>query len=109
MATLAYLAARWSLRVVMERHWRLLSLALFCTWFTVDGGYAIYWHFKDPAALAFMRDANFPASLSLCGMCGLLWFYQGPLKELFADARALIASGGTKSNRREQFHARAED
>ncbi len=58
MATLAYPAARWSLRVVMERHWRLVSLALFCTWFTEDGGYAIYWRFKDPAALAFMREGG---------------------------------------------------
>jgi hypothetical protein len=92
MATLAYLTAPWSLRVVMERHWRLLSPALFCMWVTVDGSYAIYWRLKDPAALVFMRDANFPASLPVCGMCGLLWFYQGPLKELFADARALIAT-----------------
>ena len=29
----------------------LMAGMLFATWFTVDGCYAIYWHFKDPAAL----------------------------------------------------------
>lgn len=63
MATMAYLTAPWSLRVIVERRWRLMPAMLFATWFTVDGCYAIYWHFKNPAALEMMRAANFPASL----------------------------------------------
>lgn len=83
MATCTYLTAPCSLRVVLERRWRQLLLALFATWFSVDGGYALYWHFRDPAALALMRDANAPASLALYVICGGIWLYRGTLRELF--------------------------
>lgn len=89
MATFAYLTASWSLHVIVERQWRQFPLMLFWTWFTVDGCYWIYWHFKDPAALALMRDVNFPASLSLYWMCGLVWYYPGSLKSLFVDTRKI--------------------
>ena len=81
MGLLAYATAPWSARVLVRRHWRALPLALFLTWFTVDGCYAIYWSLTDPAVLALMRDVNFPASLSLYGMCGLGWLYQGSLRQ----------------------------
>jgi hypothetical protein len=42
MAGLAYLAAPWSLRVIVERNWRHWPAMLFATWFTVDGSYWIY-------------------------------------------------------------------
>lgn len=87
MAAFAYLTASWSLRVILERKWRLWPVMIFFTWFTVDGCYAIYWHFRDPKALEAMRAANFPASLSLYGLCGALWFYTGNLKELWSDCR----------------------
>ena len=87
MAIFAYLTAPWSLRVIIERRWRHWPLMLFLTWFTVDGCYAIYWHFANPLALALMRDASFLASLSLYGMCGVLWLYEGSLSEFFTDLR----------------------
>jgi hypothetical protein len=87
MAILAYLTAPWSMRVVVECQWKKFPLMLFYTWFTVDGCYWLYWHFKDPHVLELMRDVNFPASLSLYGMCGLVWYYQGSLKELVQSAR----------------------
>lgn len=92
MAILAYLTAPWSLRVVLERQWTRWPAMLFATWFTVDGSYAIYWHFRDPVALELMRAANFPASLSLYGLCGVVWLYRGSLAELFADIRGLASS-----------------
>ena len=87
MATLTYLTAPWSLRVILERRWKLFPLMLFATWFSVDGCYWIYWHFKNPDALNAMRSANFPASLSLYGLCGVLWLYRGSLKELATEIR----------------------
>jgi hypothetical protein len=87
MASLAYLSAPWSLRVILERRWRLWPAMLVVTWFTVDGCYAIYWSLKDPVALEMMRSANFPASLSLYGMCGILWLYRGSLGQLFFDIK----------------------
>ena len=85
MAAMAYLTAPWSLRVVLERRWPLWPLMLVATWFSVDGCYALYWSHTDPAVLDAMRDVNWPASLSLYGMCGIVWLYRGSLAELRAD------------------------
>ncbi len=90
MAFLAYLTAPWSMRVILERKWRLFPLMLFFIWFTVDGCYAIYWHFKNPQALILMRKANFPASLSLYGMCGIVWLYRGSLERLVSEIRGQL-------------------
>ncbi len=89
MAGFAYLTAPWSMRVLVERRWRDWPAMLFATWFTVDGCYALYWHFRDPRALEWMRDANFPASLSLYWACGLFWYHNGTLAELWTAARQL--------------------
>jgi hypothetical protein len=83
MASCAYLTAPWSVRVLVERQWRNIPLMLLSTWFSVDGCYAVYWYFQDPHALAVMRDANFLASLALYGMCGLIWYYRGTLKQFW--------------------------
>lgn len=90
MASLAYLTAPWSLRVIVERRWRLWPAMLFAAWFSVDGSYWLYWHFKNPIALELMREANFFASLSLYGMCGVVWLYRGSLSELFSETGALL-------------------
>ena len=96
MAILAYLTAPWSLRVVVERRWKLWPAMLVATWFTVDGSYWIYWHFKKPAVLELMRDANWPASLSLYFICGMVWYYRGSLMELAGEVRARLG-GPAKS------------
>ena len=81
MATFTYLTAGWSMRVILFRQWRDWPLMLFFTWWCVDGSYALYWAVVDPAALALMREANWPASLSLFWMCGLLWAWNGSVRE----------------------------
>lgn len=90
MAGFTYLTAPWSMRVLLERRWTYWPLMLFFTWFSVDGCYAIYWHFKDPGVLAFMREANWPASLSLYGMCGVIWLYRGSLVELRSELFSVL-------------------
>lgn len=89
MAILAYLTAPWSLRVIVERRWRLWPAMLFATWVTVDGSYWLYWHFKNPVALETMREANFFASLTLYGICGVIWLYRGSLRQLSSKIGAL--------------------
>lgn len=84
MALFAYLSAGWSMHVMVERRWRDFPLMLLATWWSVDGCYALYWYFKAPVALELMRTANAAASLSLYWMCGLVWFWNGSLKELAA-------------------------
>lgn len=73
MASFAYLTAGWALEVLLDRRWRLAPLALLLGWWSVDGCYAVYWHWRNPAALAAMRDANWPASLGLYLACGVIW------------------------------------
>lgn len=90
MAACTYLTAPCSLRVLLERRWRQLPFALLATWWSVDGCYAPYWAFKDPAALALMRSANAPASLALYGLCGALWLYRGSLNALQLDVRTAL-------------------
>ena len=92
MALMAYLTASWSMHVMVERIWRKWPWMLFWTWFTVDGCYWLYWHLKNPVALELMREANAPASLSLYWMCGLVWYYRGTLREMWADLRRTMAS-----------------
>lgn len=88
MAVLAYLAAPWSLRVILERKWNLWPAMLIATWFTIDGSYWLYWHFRNPNALESMRKANFFASLSLYGICGIIWLYRGSLRQLLLDIKS---------------------
>ena len=80
-----YLTAPWSLRVIVERRLQHWPGMLFATWFTVDGSYWVYWHFKNPAVLELMREANFLASLSLYGACGVVWLYRGSLRQLSSE------------------------
>lgn len=95
MATLAYLTAPWSLRVILDRQWRMWPAMLLATWFTVDGSYWIYWHFVNPAALE-LRGANILASLTLYFVCGVIWLHRGSLAELLSDTkRALSARRAT--------------
>ncbi|MBI2748510.1 MAG: hypothetical protein HYX43_03985 [Burkholderiales bacterium] len=37
-----------------------------------------------------MREANFPASLSLYGMCGVVWLYRGSLRQLYSEIDAQL-------------------
>lgn len=90
MASLAYLTAPWALRVFLERRWKHFLSALFATWLTVDGCYWLYWQYKNPMALELMREANFLASLSLYGMCGVLWLYRGTVLDLIKECRDFI-------------------
>lgn len=84
MAVFTYFTAPCSLRVLVERRWKQLPLALLWTYASVDGCYALYWHFKDPVVLEYMRSANAPASLVLYGICALIWLHRGTLKQFAA-------------------------
>lgn len=81
MAIPAYLTAPCSMRVLLERRWSQAHLALFWTWFSVDGTYSIYWYLRDPDTLDALRHANAAASLALYGMCGLVWYPKASLRE----------------------------
>ena len=88
MAGFTYLFAGWSMRVVLARRWRQWPAMLLATWWCVDGCYALYWLLLKPEVLPLMRDANWPASLALYWTCGLIWFYQGSLRDLYRKITA---------------------
>jgi len=88
MAVSAYLTAPWSMRVLLERRWRMIPLALFWTWLSIDG---LYWAWNwQLADVSGWRGANFIASLSLYGMCGVLWLYRGSVADFRRELLALI-------------------
>lgn len=90
MAGCTYFTAPCTLRVLLGRHWRLFPIAALATWLSVDGFYALYWHFRDPVALAAMRSANAPASLALYGICGVIWLFRGSLRELAGETMRAV-------------------
>jgi hypothetical protein len=87
MAFFAYLTAGWSMHVMVERNWKRFPMMMLATWWTVDGCYSLYWFFRNPLALDYMRSANAPASLSLYWMCGLLWYWNGSVKAFFETVK----------------------
>jgi hypothetical protein len=94
MAFLAYLTVSWSMYVVVERRWKMLPLMLFYTLFSIDVCYRLYGYFKYPQTLEQKRDANLFASLSIYCMCGLVWYYQGGIKQFIAYAKSLTRGKG---------------
>jgi hypothetical protein len=82
MALVAYATAPYCMRVLLERRWRAMPLALFLAWFGVDGCYSIYWHYANPVALEMMRSASAPASLALFCTVGLLWMPRMSLRDM---------------------------
>lgn len=87
MATLTYFTAPWAMRMLLERRWRLMPLAIFACWFTVDG---VYWAWNFGPIADMMREANAPASLSLYGLCGVIWLWNGSLRELWTETRRVL-------------------
>ena len=92
MGIATYLTAPWCMRALLERQWRHWPAMILATWLSVDGFYTLYWHYKDASVLAFMREANFTASLPIYGMAGIFWLYRGSLRQLLAELRSLLSS-----------------
>lgn len=100
MGLLAYLTAPWSMRVMLERHWKCWPAMVFATWFTVDGSYWLYWSSVNPAAVEMMREANWPASLSLYWACGVIWLWRGSLAELLEETKLVLIRSSVEQRER---------
>lgn len=96
MATLTYLTAPWSARMVVSRRWSQLPLALIFYYLTVDGCYWAYWTLMNPEAL-YMREANFYASTCLYWLCGFIWLHEGSLRNLLT--RPKVCAGVVRTCR----------
>ena len=81
MAFLAYVTAPWSVRVLLQRRYQSIPVALFAWWFTVDGSYMLYHTLLGNETFRF---ANFYASSTLYWLCGFLWLHNGSLRDLLS-------------------------
>ena len=93
MGTLTYVTAPWVARALIRavrEHppgWSFATLvALAIAWLVIDGVY-MAWHLI--AGNPIYREDNFRASTPIYFMAGLFWLYQGSLRELVANLRAL--------------------
>lgn len=86
MSILAYVFAPLSVKLIisaqnktsLQKCYRYL-LSLFLTWLVIDGSYWLYWSVVNKDSL-YMRQYQWPLSLYLYAMCGLLWFVPGSFK-----------------------------
>lgn len=71
MAGLTYFTADWVVNVLRHSKYRKWPLALFLTWFAVDGSYVSYWMIVNPDAMT--RGAQWLPSLMMYLLCGIIW------------------------------------
>lgn len=71
MALYTYACAQWCVSAFMERRYIDWPLAVVLTWWCVDGSYWIYWELVNPAVS--IREGQWPMSLCLFFLCGLIW------------------------------------
>ena len=82
MGIATYIFAPITARILIQKRWLLLPLAIFGAWFAVDGVYWAYWAWKNPKALEYMRDIQWQPSICLYGLCACLWYRNCSLREL---------------------------
>jgi hypothetical protein len=77
MAFTTLATARWSIGILWKRQWRLMLLAVFFAWLSVDGVYWGYWSLVRPEVM--IREGQWMASLCLYLLCGVIWYRLVPL------------------------------
>jgi len=70
MALWTLLTAEWVVSVLMELDYRWWPIAVFWTWWAVDGSYWAYWSLVNPGVM--IREGQWPTSLCLFLLCGFL-------------------------------------
>lgn len=73
MALATYFTADKVVIAIRNQEWRRWPMMLFYTWFAVDGTYIFYWFCKDRHVLLTMHDGQWPMSLCLFLLCGIIW------------------------------------
>lgn len=71
MAFATYATADWVVGVLRRSEYRKWPLALFFTWFAVDGSYFAYWQIVNPDVM--LRGAQWLPSLMMYLLCGVIW------------------------------------
>ena len=71
MAFVTYATADWTVGVLRRSEYAKWPIAIFLTWFAVDGVYTIYWSLVNPDAM--MRGSQWLPSLMMYLLCGVIW------------------------------------
>jgi hypothetical protein len=90
MCTLTYLTAPFAVRTVLRRQWRDLPLAIFLAYFTIDG---CYWIYHTLMGNVMIREGNAYASTPLYFFMGMVWVWEGSLRELVVAVRGAVKRG----------------
>lgn len=86
MGICAYLYAPKFILTIYRKDWWSLPPELCSAWFSIDGAYWMYNYFMHHP---YVREANIIASTPLFLLCGILWAYDGSLKDMLRDVRSL--------------------
>lgn len=70
MAFLTFLTAEQFVDTFARRDWPAVPLAIFWSWFSVDGSYVVY---HVTVGNQMLRAAQWPTSLCLYLLCGFIW------------------------------------
>ncbi len=73
MATATYFTADKVVMAIRTLDWKAWPRMLVFTWFAVDGSYTVYWFCRNRNTLLAMQDAQWPVSLCLFLLCGVIW------------------------------------
>lgn len=80
MAVLTYLTAPYVCRSIVTLDWRKWPPAALLAWVTIDGSYVMY---CEAMHYVYVREANIWASIPLYFMPGIVWMWDGSVREFF--------------------------
>lgn len=94
MGGFTFLTAEKSMLVVLNRDWKGIPMALFNTWWAVDGVYTLYWFMVDRSILLEARGAQWPLSLAMYAACGVTWIILAPERYLYTPVSTDLEKRG---------------
>lgn len=78
MAGATYLTADRFIRAIKTKSYSKVALLSVGAWWSIDGVYWLYWSLVDSSVM--LRDEQWPTSLCLYLLCGLVWILFDPEK-----------------------------
>lgn len=84
MGLLTYIFAPLTVRIFWFRNWKAVPYALLAMWLAVDGCYVAY---HTLVGNEMLRGANAACSSFIYLFCGVIWSWNGSLRELLEEVK----------------------
>lgn len=97
MAGFTYVSAQFWQTALRKHQWSQLPIALFLTWWALDGVYLAYWTVVDPAALV-MRDSALAVNVCLYLMASIIFVAAGKIDLHLSQRNPDTSHSGTVPN-----------